>query len=451
MTNKIQSRRSFLKATGAISGVAGLNLLIPRIARGAAPFWGGNIPGFGPLTPTASENTGEVFLELPPGFKYTVLGRTGEQMTDGNFTPGNADGMGAFQYGANIRVVCNHERGNGPVIGNPAFAYDTLAGGGTTTLTVDPFTRLPLERFVSLSGTIRNCAGGVTPWGTWITCEETNQFNAGTGKQHGYNFEVSAFANGEVIKAMPLYGLGLLYPEAVAIDPETSIAYITMDRNPSGLFRFIPEQYGVLGGPGYLQMLAIDGFPQFNTAPATPQNVKLPVRWVDVTSPTPESAYRADALVAFKEGFAQGGASFSRLEGAWHSRNSVYFATTSGGAIGAGQIFELQLLNNDIQTLELIFESSNREELDAPDNICVTPSGNNLILCEDGSGSEYLHLLRRSGNSIYRLARNIIPGQEGSEWAGACFSPDGKTLFANIQGAGISFAIWTENWGSINR
>ena len=103
-----------------------------------------------------------------------------------------------------------------------------------------------------------------------------------------------------------------------------------------------------------------------------------------------------------------------------------------------------------MQELELIFESIDREQLDAPDNICVSPSGNNLILCEDGGGAEYLHLLRRSGNSIHRLARNIIPGQEGSEWAGACFSPDGNTLFANVQGAGITFAIWTDKWGVIN-
>lgn len=446
---KSQNRRSFLKMAGMATGAVGLNIMTRRTV-GSVPQWGGPIPGFSDLVPTVSQNTGETLLALPEGFKYTVLGRTGDLMSDGKLTPGNADGMGAFQHGRFVRLVCNHERGNGAPIGNAAYAYDTTAGGGTTTLTVDPVTRLSLERFVSLSGTIRNCAGGVTPWGTWITCEETNQYNASAGKQHGYNFEVSASANGETQKATPLYGLGLVYPEAVVIDPQTGIAYITMDRNPSGLFRFIPDTYGVLSGPGRLQMLALEGLPSYNTAPATPMHVKLPVSWVDVTSPTPEIAYRADALVAFKEGFAKGGASFSRLEGAWASRNSVFFATTSGGAIGAGQIFELHLKNNDRQELELIFESVDRQQLDAPDNICVSPSGNNLIICEDGSGAEYLHLLQRSGNSIHRLAQNIIPGQEGSEWAGAVFSPDGKTLFANVQGAGITFAIWTENWGTIN-
>jgi secreted PhoX family phosphatase len=417
------------------------------------PISGTNIPGFGALQPTVAENTPETLLELPPGFKYTVVIRNGDPMTDGNLSPSNADGMGAFQNGDLIRLLRNHERGNGTPLGNAALAYDALAGGGMTTLDIDPETRLLANSFVSLGGTIRNCAGGVTPWGTWITCEETNLFNAGTQKQHGYSFEVSASANTQVDGNLARRSfLGLLYPEAVAIDPETSIAYITMDTTPSGLFRFVPQQYGRLDLPGRLQMLAIEGAPNFNTATSSVLNVKLPVRWVDVSSPTDEVSYRQNRLVAYNEGAARGGASIARGEGAWYARSTVYFASTSGGAIGAGQIFALHLKNNDVQALELLFESTDREILDAPDNLCVTPGGNNLILCEDGSGAEYLHLLRRSGNQIYRLAKNIVPGQEGSEWAGAVFSPDGRTLFANLQGPGITFAIWPADgrWGTIN-
>jgi secreted PhoX family phosphatase len=207
---------------------------------------------------------------------------------------------------------------------------------------------------------------------------------------------------------------------------------------------------GNLAASGRVQMLAIEGIPGYDTRSGQQPNVKLPVSWVDIDDPSNEAAYRADSLHTYKQGFARGGATFSRGEGAWYSRNSVFFACSNGGDARLGQIFELHLKNNDVQELELVLESVDEAAMGAPDNICVSPSGNNLIICEDGSGAEYLHLLRRSGNQIYQLAQNIYPGQEGSEWAGACFSPDGNTLFANLQSASVVFAIWTDRWGTIN-
>jgi hypothetical protein len=243
--------------------------------------------------------------------------------------------------------------------------------------------------------------------------------------------------------------MGLLYPEAAAIDPETGIAYITMDRNPGGIFRFIPDRYGVLSGPGKLQMLALAGRPKYDTRTGQPRHVRMPVTWVDITTPTPEAAYRSDSRTAYREGLALGGAAFACPEGMWHSRNSHFFSCTSGGDRHLGQIWELHLQRND-QSLGLIYESADARQLDSPDNLCVTPSGNNLIVCEDGSGGEYLHLLRRDGSRISRLALNIVRGFEYSEWAGACFSPDGKSLFANLQDPSMTFAIWTDRWQSID-
>ena len=215
------------------------------------------------------------------------------------------------------------------------------------------------------------------------------------------------------------------------------------------MFRFVPDSYGNLAGTGRVQMLAIQGMPQYDTRSGQRVGVKLPVSWMDIDDPSNEAAYAADALYTYRQGLAQGGAIFSRGEGAWYGRNAVFFACTNGGDARLGQIFVLHLKNNDVQELELMFESTVEEQMAAPDNICVSPSGNNLIICEDGSNAEYLHLLRRSGNQVYRLAQNIYPGQEGSEWAGACFSPDGKTLFANLQSASTVFAIWTDRWGTI--
>jgi secreted PhoX family phosphatase len=434
-----ESRRSFLKLAAVTGGV----LVLQRL--GLRPAGAGTTPMLGKLVPTAAENTGEYLLTLPEGFHYNVLLRRGDTMSDGRPSPGSADGMAAFDYNGKIRLVRNHERGTGPAIGNTALAYDGGAAGGTTTLTVDPEARLLMESFISLSGTRNNCAGGATPWGTWLSCEETNCY---IQKQHGHIFEVAAKASGQV-PAVPLKNMGLLYPEAVAIDPETGIAYITMDRNPGGIFRFIPDQYGVLSGPGTLQMLALDGLPRYDTRTGQQRKVKIPVTWVNITTPTPEAAYRSDSRVAYREGLALGGATFARPEGMWHSRNSVFFSCTSGGDKLLGQIWELHLQKIN-QSLEIIYESADASQLDSPDNICVTPSGNNLIVCEDGSGGEYLHLLRRDGNQISRLAQNIVPGFEHSEWAGACFSPDGKTLFANLYGPSMTFAIWTDHWRTID-
>jgi secreted PhoX family phosphatase len=344
------------------------------------PQFGGNIPGFGDLVPTASENTGEVLLELPPGFKYNVLIRTGNIMTDGRAFPSSADGMGAFDFNGVVRLVCNHERTTGPAIG--ALPYDAKAGGGTTTLTFNPATRLLTQSFVSSSGHVRNCAGGTTPWGTWLTAEESNARPSTTlNRQHGYIFEIPAFANVET-EAAPLKNLGLHYPEAAVVDPKTSIVYITSDRGPCGLFRFVPETFGKLDGPGRVQMLAIKDSPNYDTRLGQKTKVKLPVSWVDIEDPSNETAYAADSLYTYKQGLAKGGATFSRGEGAWMGRNSVFFACSNGG--------------------------------DAD-------------------------------------MKNVYPGQEGSEWAGACFSPDGKTLFANLQGAGAVFAIWADDnkWGTI--
>ena len=186
-------------------------------------------------------------------------------------------------------------------------------------------------------------------------------------------------------------------------------------------------------------MLAIEGRPNYDTRTGQTPFEPLPVTWVDIENPDPVDA-ETNPLAVFNQGLAGGGAIFKRLEGAWFGDGSVFFNSTNGGNAGFGQVWRYRPRGRSGGILTLIFESPGMDVLDSPDNICVTPGGG-LILCEDGSGQEFLHGLTQQGE-IFKFAVNMVPGFTGSEFAGATFSPDGETLFVNIQTPGITFAIW---------
>lgn len=422
-------RRSFLKGSAVLAGTAALTGFesLGRLGvAGASPAGAGRRPagdgGYGPLHPAVDQTTGETLIALPRGFEYLTFGRTGDVMSDGIATPGSHDGMAAFRLDDAVRIVRNHERGTGAAFAS-GMTYDPAAGGGTTTLVFDPDAGQLVESYASLAGTIRNCAGGPTPWGTWLSCEETTQVVE--GMRHGYVFEVPAdgTSNGE-----PLVGLGRFSHEAAAVDPATGIVYLTEDATPSGLYRFIPSVPGELAAGGQLQMLAIGDTPVQTYADAGPHSYGQ-VTWVDIDTPDPAPG----APGTVHEGIAKGGASFERGEGIWYGNERLYFVSTSGGP-SRGQIFEL---NPATDELKLIFHSPSLEVLDSPDNICVSPRGG-IVLCEDGSGQEYLHGLTPDG-SIFPFAENLL---NGSEWAGATFEPkNGNWLFVCLQSPGITFAI----------
>lgn len=408
--------------------------------------------GFGPLAAAKSLNTGETFLSLPKGFQYTVFGRTGSKMSDGRPTPRAHDGMAAFDVDGELRLVRNHEVAN--AVGTAGIAiganpYDELAGGGTTTLIIDPESRELIKDFVSLSGTLVNCAGGPTPWGSWVSCEETvlgpqsfrritGQAQGGFSKHHGYCFEVPAAAN-EPVAPLPLKAMGRFVHEAIAVDSASDIVYLTEDFTPCGFYRFIPDKPENLIAGGRLQMLAIKDRPRYDTRTGQKERSKLPVNWVDIQNPDPPEAER-DALAVYKQGIAAGGATFIRLEGCWAGNDQIYFTSTNGGDQKLGQIWQYSPKSFDEGTLTLLFESTDPNLLHLPDNICVGPSGE-LIICEDNGVAPHVRVLRKDGE-LFDLARNIVPGFETREFAGATFSPDGKTLFVNIQIPGLTFAIW---------
>jgi secreted PhoX family phosphatase len=269
-----------------------------------------------------------------------------------------------------------------------------------------------------LAGTHWNCAGGLSPWG-WLSCEE--MFDA----RHGYVFVASHSADSlQPARRIPAYGH--FRHEAACVDPQTLIAYLTEDREDSCLYRFVPTDKQK-PFEGTLQALAIAGRARFDTSEMKPGDA-LPVSWVDIRSPD-----SSEDDVRF-QGHEAGAARFIRGEGLWLSGGELYVCATAGGPIGRGQIFKL--MHRDPAHLILITQSEDAGVLDMPDNITVSPSGR-VYVAEDGLQGNYLRHVTASGELV-EVARCAI---SSSEFAGPCFSPDGRTLFVNIQGDALTLAI----------
>jgi uncharacterized protein len=278
-----------------------------------------------------------------------------------------------------------------------------------------PATRALVRDFISLNGTIVNCAGGPTPWHSWLTCEETTEGpTQGWGEPHGYVFDVPAQANGPV-PTIPHPAMGRFAHEAVAVDPRPGIVYETEDNgSESGFYRDLPRQRGQLA-EGMLELLAIDGRPHDDTRTGQVLGLPLPVTWVPIPEPDPAAAETNQRAVCL-QGFAAGGARFARLEGCWSGQGSRFIVSTNGGNAGAGQVWEYRPDGRHTGPLPLIFESPSATVLDAPDHLTVSPHGG-LRLGEDGDAEPFLRGLTCTG-AIVDVAEHL---QNDSEWAGATF------------------------------
>lgn len=459
------SRRRFMKSSTVFAaGLVGARYACPNLASGELYDAESAEYGYGYLY---SDPRG--IVDLPKGFSYSIISEEGAEMDDGLIVPGAPDGMAAMPgpYGLTV-LIRNHKltANDTGAFGkdrqllkkvSKSMLYDagngeTPGAGGATTIVYDTKANRKIREFLSLAGTINNSAGGPTPWKTWISCEETVVREGENGEDdskymcetdHGYNFEVPVTARMELTEPIPLIDMGRFNHEAVAVDPRTGIVYETEDRNDGLIYRFIPNQLGDLQSGGRLQALAISADQILDTRnwngsdPITPGQT-FSVNWIDlddVTSPDDDLRVR---------GFDAGAARFARGEGIWYGDGVFYFACTGGGKEKIGQIWRYRPsydegTDNEKASpgqLELFMEPNDSGLLHNADNLTVSPWGD-LMVCEDRDGQVVRLVGVTPHGKCYPFAMNHMR----TEFAGATFSPDGSTLFVNLQHSGQTLAI----------
>ena len=378
-----------------------------------------------------------------------------------------------------VILVRNHEINGTPGKFGPLTGYDEAAGGGTTTIRVTKKGEV-LDSYTSCNGTMMNCSGGIMPWGSWITGEETvngpdvgpdftGTTNVPLQKPHGYIFEVPVKGRSD---RQPITRAGRFAHEAVSFDPVGGRLYLTEDNFvfASGFYRYTPRKNPMIAGrldnDGELEMLAVKGRPNAHLEGHQKPGATYKVKWVPIAEPDKVFPYTAgeaastpnDTAVVFvgDQGRELGAASFSRLEGQVYDDGVVYFTSTQGGGIaetgpdsatgfgnGFGQVWAYDTRN---ETLSLVYESPDRDTLDFPDNITVSPRGT-LVVCEDHDVDNYVRGLSKDGAlwsiALNRLRSSANVDRSADEFAGSTFSLDGETLFVNIQSKfGMTFAIW---------
>jgi hypothetical protein len=488
------SRRRFLSGSATL-----VSTLAAWQARGAAAAAreSRHVPGpYGPLRPVADLETGLPLVQLPEGFEYRSFSWTGDPMDDGALTPDAHDGMGVIHArgaGADREIVLvrNHERDlDTPILASARYDTATadngrMPGGGTTTLTFRG--RRWTRAEPSLGGTIYNCAGGATPWGTWLSCEETlADLSARGGRRHGYVFEVRR--NPAETTGRPIVDMGRMLHEAVAVDPATRIAYLTEDDDNvrgTGFYRFIPGDASGTAGSyesgGRLQAARVAGRRQADLrAPRVGDRYRID--WVDIAEPDagpgvapPEIAVANRPISGpFLQAWTQGALRLSRGEGICFHDGRFYVVDTTAGTDlfgrrghGDGAVWEY---DPGEQTLRAIFVAGSQPVGDNIDNIIASPRGG-LLLCEDGdsivdlygpgmrligltpAGDSYTLMknhVQLTHSQLAMAGKRVAPGDyRGEELAGVCFDPAGEVLFVNIQRPGITLAIWGP-WGRGN-
>jgi secreted PhoX family phosphatase len=376
------SRRQLIRLSALAGGAAVVGLGVGRCAGPRATRPPPATFGYGPLAETPDAQG----LRLPTGFRSRILARTGEPVpgTDYVWHPAPDGGAcfpmadGGWVYASNSEV-----RPNGGV-GAVRFAADG---------------RL-VDAYRILTGTQLNCAGGPSPWGTWLTCEE---FDDG----HVWECDPARPSQGVVRPA-----LGTFAHEALSVDPVERRFYLTEDRLDGRFYRFTPAAWPSLEA-GTLEAAWFSG----DTSGGE-------VRWVPVSAKEPASrGPAASSTTAFRGG-----------EGCWFHEGTVFFTTKVDNRVWAYTVAT--------QRLRVVYDAqaTPAEPLRGVDNLVVSRLGETLV-AEDGDDMQ-LCLLGPQGQATPFLQ---LLGHRSSELAGPAFSPDGTRLYFSSQrgsdGRGVTFEV----------
>lgn len=422
------SRRTFLGAAGLV-GIGALGSQIPSLLGQLEERRQPWRPGpYGAMRPDP-----QGILDLPEGFTYRVIDRAGDAMAEGLVVPCRPDAMACFSLpDGRWSLMRNHENPLGlPSFGPapsgvlPSVAFDAEGAGGVSGVVLDPTTLEKESSNLVLAGSILNCAGGTSPWG-WLSCEES------VDPGHGWVFVCDPHASAAATPR-PVRGYGRFRHEAAVVDPRTSIAYLSEDREDSCLYRFVPH---APDDPfeGELQAMRVRGRAGMITGRELGSGDRVEIDWVPVREPAPD-----DDVVRY-QAVRDGAAEVARGEGLClrtdGDRTTLIVSASDGGQAHLGQVLELSL-DGAGGELTVLASSSRIGDFDMPDNITVGPAGR-VYFCEDGSGRDHVRGIDPRTGEVFDFARNAL---SDSELAGVCFSPDGSTMFVNLQEDGLTLAI----------
>jgi secreted PhoX family phosphatase len=371
-------RREFLQ----LAAVAAVAVRFPQLVGGGGS--GGGAGPYGALLPADANG-----IMLPEGFTAVEVARSNQAVGSSGYVWHRfPDGGATFPVkGGGWIYTSNSEVPNAGEGGAGALRFDR---GGEV-----------LDAYPILEGTQTNCAGGPTPWGAWLSCEE----HAG-----GQVWECDPTGR-EAAVVQP--ALGVFQHEAAAVDPKREQIYLTEDAPDGRLYRFTPEQYPKLDA-GALEVAAVDADGE--------------VTWHELSDPgaaaTP-TRQQVPESTAFNGG-----------EGIWYQAGTVYFTTKGDKKVWA--------YDAKRATLTTVHDPATSPDspITAVDNIVMTPGGD-LLVAEDQTADQELVLITPDGTVVPLLRMDA--SHEGSELCGPAFSPDGRHLYFSSErgagGPGVTYAV----------